>query len=60
MNYTAILFQLVQNMMLLFAAPLLLGWINQCRAMLQNRSGAGVLQLRAEGAQACGPAGPGI
>jgi formate hydrogenlyase subunit 4 len=44
MNYTAILFQLVQNMLLLLAAPLLLGWINQCRAILQNRSGAGVLQ----------------
>jgi formate hydrogenlyase subunit 4 len=43
-DYTAILFQLVQNMLLLLAAPLLLGWINQCRAMLQNRSGAGVLQ----------------
>jgi formate hydrogenlyase subunit 4 len=28
----------------LLAAPLLLGWINQCRAWLQNRSGAGVLQ----------------
>ncbi len=44
MNFTAILFQLVQNMLLLIAAPLLLGWINQCRAMLQNRNGAGVLQ----------------
>ena len=44
MNYSAILFQLVQNMLLLLAAPLLLGWINQCRAMLQNRSGAGIFQ----------------
>jgi formate hydrogenlyase subunit 4 len=44
MNFSAILFQLVQNMLLLLAAPLLLGWINQCRARLQNRSGAGVLQ----------------
>jgi len=26
------------------AAPLLLGWIEQCRAWLQNRRGAGVLQ----------------
>lgn len=26
------------------AAPLLLGWIDQCRAWLQNRRGAGVLQ----------------
>lgn len=44
MSYSALLFQLVQNAMVLLAAPLLLGWINQCRAMLQNRSGAGVLQ----------------
>ena len=44
MNYTAILFQLVHNALVLLAAPLLLGWVNQCRAMLQNRSGAGVLQ----------------
>ena len=44
MTYSALLFQLVQNAMVLIAAPLLLGWINQCRAMLQNRSGAGVLQ----------------
>jgi formate hydrogenlyase subunit 4 len=44
MNFTAILFQLIQNALVLAAAPLLLGWINQCRALLQNRSGAGVLQ----------------
>ena len=44
MTYTSLLFQLLQNTMVLVAAPLLLGWINQCRAMLQNRSGAGVLQ----------------
>jgi len=44
MSYTALLFQLVQNVLILLAAPLLLGWINQCRAVLQNRSGAGVLQ----------------
>ena len=44
MNLTAILFQLVHNALVLLAAPLLLGWVNQCRAMLQNRSGAGVLQ----------------
>ena len=44
MSYTALLFQMVQNVLVLLAAPLLLGWINQCRAFLQNRSGAGVLQ----------------
>ena len=25
-------------------APLLLGWVNQCRAWLQNKSGPGVLR----------------
>src|SRR4030066_2144527 len=44
MTYSALFFQLVQNVLVLLAAPLLLGWINQCRAWLQNRSGAGVLQ----------------
>jgi len=44
MNAVAILFQLVQDAVVVLLAPLLLGWINQCRAWLQNRSGAGVLQ----------------
>ena len=44
MSYSALIFQLVQNVLVLLAAPLLLGWINQCRAWLQNRSSAGVLQ----------------
>ncbi|MGC2047033.1 MAG: NADH-quinone oxidoreductase subunit H [Gallionella sp.] len=44
MNASAIFLQLLQNVLVLLAAPLLLGWINQCRAWLQNRSGAGVLQ----------------
>jgi len=44
MSYTALFFQLVQNVLVLLAAPLLLGWIAQCRAILQNRKGAGVLQ----------------
>ena len=44
MTYTALFFQLLQNALVLLIAPLLLGWINQCRALLQNRSGAGVLQ----------------
>ena len=44
MTYSALFLQLVQNVLVLLAAPLLLGWINQCRAWLQNRSGAGVLQ----------------
>ena len=36
--------QLLQTLLVVGLAPLLLGWINQCRAWLQNRSGAGVLQ----------------
>ena len=39
-----ILLQLLQNTLVVLIAPLLLGWVNQCRAWLQNRSGAGVLQ----------------
>jgi len=40
----AILFQLAQLLLVVLAAPLLTGWVNQCQAWLQNRSGAGVLQ----------------
>ena len=44
MNYSGILLQLFQDTLVVLIAPLLLGWVNQCRAWLQNRSGAGVLQ----------------
>jgi formate hydrogenlyase subunit 4 len=44
MSISALLHQLFQNVLVLLLAPLLLGWINQCRAWLQNRSGAGLLQ----------------
>jgi formate hydrogenlyase subunit 4 len=44
MSTTALFQQLFQNVLVLLAAPLLLGWVNQCRAWLQNRSGPGVLQ----------------
>jgi len=44
MSASAVFLQLLQNVLVLLAAPLLLGWINQCRAWLQNRSGAGLLQ----------------
>jgi len=37
-------FQIVQSIFVALTAPLLLGWVNQCRAWLQNRSGPGVLQ----------------
>ena len=36
--------QLAQTLLVVLLAPLLLGWVNQCRAWLQNKSGAGVLQ----------------
>lgn len=39
-----IVFQLTQLLLVVMAAPLLSGWVNQCQAWLQNRSGAGVLQ----------------
>jgi formate hydrogenlyase subunit 4 len=44
MRISTLLFQFFQNGLVLLIAPLLLGWINQCRAWLQNRSGAGLLQ----------------
>ncbi|HEX5337407.1 MAG TPA: NADH-quinone oxidoreductase subunit H [Gallionella sp.] len=40
----SIVFQLTQLLLVVLAAPLLSGWVNQCQAWLQNRSGAGVLQ----------------
>jgi formate hydrogenlyase subunit 4 len=36
--------QFTELMLALLLAPLLTGWVNQCRAWLQNRSGAGLLQ----------------
>jgi len=36
--------QAIQTFLIVGLAPLLLGWVNQCRAWLQNKSGAGVLQ----------------
>jgi formate hydrogenlyase subunit 4 len=36
--------QAIQTFLIVALAPLLLGWVNQCRAWLQNKSGAGVLQ----------------
>ncbi len=45
MSFSAIFLQLIQNLLVLLAAPLLLGWVNQCRAWMQGRRGAGgVLQ----------------
>ncbi len=41
---SGILFQLLQSLLVVALAPLLLGWVNQCRAWLQNRTGPGLLQ----------------
>ncbi|NDU85757.1 MAG: formate hydrogenlyase [Ferrovum sp.] len=44
MKASALAFQLVQSLLVLLLAPLFLGWVDQCRAWLQNRRGAGVWQ----------------
>jgi len=36
--------QLAQTLLVVLLAPAVLGWVNQCRAWLQNRTGPGVLQ----------------
>src|SRR5262249_19024974 len=42
-TWTAAGFQIVQSVFVVLAAPLLLGWVNQCRAWLQNRSAPSIL-----------------
>jgi formate hydrogenlyase subunit 4 len=44
MSWSDLASQLFQTALAIAGAPLLLGWVNQCRAWLQNRSGPGVLQ----------------
>ncbi|MBI3935642.1 MAG: NADH-quinone oxidoreductase subunit H [Betaproteobacteria bacterium] len=39
-----IAFQIVQSVLAVLIGPLYVGWVNQCRAWLQNRSGPGLLQ----------------
>jgi len=41
---SGIVFQVLQSVLVVLIAPLLLGWVNQCRAWLQNRSGPGIWQ----------------
>src|SRR5262249_45818729 len=36
-------FQILQSVFVVIAAPLLVGWVNQCRAWLQNRSAPSLL-----------------
>ena len=44
MNTAGVLYQLVQSLLVVAAAPLLLGWVNACRAWLQNKSAPSLLQ----------------
>jgi formate hydrogenlyase subunit 4 len=44
MNFYALFAQLLELATALLLAPLLLGWVNQCRAWLQNRSAPPLLQ----------------
>ena len=44
MNFYALLAQLTELALALVLAPLLTGWVNQCRAWLQNRSAPPLLQ----------------
>jgi formate hydrogenlyase subunit 4 len=44
MNPAHILTQMLEMAAALVAAPLLVGWVNQCRAWLQNRSAPSLLQ----------------
>ncbi len=44
MNYApGIAFQILQSVFVVLAAPLLAGWVNQCRAWLQNRTAPSIL-----------------
>ncbi len=42
-HFPGIAFQILQSVFVVLAAPLLLGWVNQCRAWLQNRSAPSIL-----------------
>jgi len=44
MNLAGAVAQFTELMLALLLAPLLTGWVNQCRAWLQNRSAPGLLQ----------------
>lgn len=43
MNITAFILQLLQVVVALLLAPVLVGWVNQCRAWMQNRSAPALL-----------------
>ncbi|MBF8292700.1 MAG: putative formate hydrogenlyase, subunit 4 [Steroidobacteraceae bacterium] len=44
MSTFGLLAQVLEIIAAVLAAPLLLGWVNQCRAWLQNRSAPSLLQ----------------
>ena len=44
MNFYAVIAQLLEFASALILAPILVGWVNQCRAWLQNRSAPPLLQ----------------
>ena len=44
MSGPGLILGMIQAVLVIAAAPLLIGWIDQCRAWLQNRRGAGIVQ----------------
>ena len=44
MNVARLVTQAAEIALAVAAAPLLMGWVNQCRSWLQNKKGAGLLQ----------------
>ena len=43
-SWAGLVAQLTEIVLAVLLAPVLLGWVNQCRAWLQNKSGPGILQ----------------
>ena len=43
-SWSGLAAQLTEIVLAVLLAPVLLGWVNQCRAWLQNKSGPGILQ----------------
>ena len=43
-SWSGLVAQLTEILLAVLLAPILQGWVNQCRAWLQNRSGPGILQ----------------
>ncbi|HSD61250.1 MAG TPA: NADH-quinone oxidoreductase subunit H [Burkholderiales bacterium] len=41
---SGIVYQFIQSLLVVLVAPLFLGWVNQCRAWLQNKSAPSLLQ----------------